>query len=189
MMGLRAYEQHKAITLHFKTSNYDYFKYNGKTRISANSFVKSPLKYAFYNFEKYKINDIERACYLWWVHTYRPATYHRVPFNPKNVRDYKVWCDNITTQLKNDVELVDVSKVYDIINIWPELIELYDSKQVSLLTVLLFDMYYKPFINNVEVDDPIRWPSLKEELCKHRGFISYIVNIENIQSNIQNTFI
>lgn len=188
MMGYRAFEQHKAIMLHLGQSPYDYFKYNGKTKVTLDTFNKSPLKYAFYNFEKNNPIDVERACYFWWLYVHHKGSYHKVPFLPKFVKQYQVWKESLVKNLENDLEIVDIEQAYSIINIWPKLIEQYDKKQVSMYTVLMFDMYHKPFINSIVVNDPVRWPKLKDELTKHRGFLSYVINIQNIQNDIQNSF-
>ena len=45
--GFAAYQTYVAIRNHFKQDSYDFFKYNGKTRVGQDSFLKRNDKYFF----------------------------------------------------------------------------------------------------------------------------------------------
>jgi hypothetical protein len=51
MIGLKAYQMHQAFNLHF-TSDYDYFKYGGKTRSNEDSFKKNQFRWQYASLEK-----------------------------------------------------------------------------------------------------------------------------------------
>lgn len=56
--GLTAYKNYLAIKNHFNT-NYDYFKYNGKLKVSNDSFLKRRDKFFFAKLERlYKGNEL-----------------------------------------------------------------------------------------------------------------------------------
>ena len=56
--GFRAYKIYIALKLHFTTS-FDYIKYNGKTRVTKDSFYKRRDKFKFASIEKKHPNEIE----------------------------------------------------------------------------------------------------------------------------------
>jgi len=56
--GIEAYKTYLAIRNHFKTS-YDYFKYNGRVKVTNESFLKRRDKYFFAKLErKYRKNEL-----------------------------------------------------------------------------------------------------------------------------------
>jgi len=56
--GIEAYKTYLAIKNHFKTS-YDYFKYNGRVKVTNESFLKRRDKYFFAKLERrYKKNEL-----------------------------------------------------------------------------------------------------------------------------------
>jgi hypothetical protein len=50
--GLAVYMMYNALRLHFTTDSYDYFKYNGKTNTTKESFLTHKNKYAFYRLSR-----------------------------------------------------------------------------------------------------------------------------------------
>ena len=54
MNGLEAYSTYLAVRNHFKTKNYDYFKYNGKIKVNEDKFR---TRRDHYQFEKNQIKE------------------------------------------------------------------------------------------------------------------------------------
>ena len=52
MTPFEAFKMYIAVKQHFSVSSYDYFKYNGKSRVSQNTFDTRKDKYSFYKLSK-----------------------------------------------------------------------------------------------------------------------------------------
>ena len=59
MNGYDAFLIFNSVRLHFTTENYDYFKYNGKTKVSLEAFEKKKDKYLFHKLARiYKEEEL-----------------------------------------------------------------------------------------------------------------------------------
>lgn len=59
--GFSAFALYNALRLHFTSTSYDYFKYNGKTNVSKDTFAKNKGKYSFYKLSrKYTLEDLRK---------------------------------------------------------------------------------------------------------------------------------
>ena len=56
MTGYEAYGLYESLKLHFSKDSYDFFKYNGKTNISLNTFDNRKDKYHFHKLSR-KFSD------------------------------------------------------------------------------------------------------------------------------------
>ena len=57
--GFAAYAIYNSLHLHFTSKSYDYFKYNGKTNVSKDTFLKRKDKYKFHKFaRKYSLDEL-----------------------------------------------------------------------------------------------------------------------------------
>jgi hypothetical protein len=58
--GFAAFSLYNALKLHFTSDSYDYFKYNGKTNVSPQSFLNRKDKYTFYKLSrKYSLEELK----------------------------------------------------------------------------------------------------------------------------------
>ena len=63
--GFAAFALYNALKIHFSSDSYDFFKYNGKTNVSKQSFTTRKDKYSFYKLSrKYSLEDL-RDFDLW----------------------------------------------------------------------------------------------------------------------------
>ena len=58
--GYEAFGIYQALKLHFTTENFDYFKYNGKSKISVTSFENRKDKWFFYKLSRKFVNKKDR---------------------------------------------------------------------------------------------------------------------------------
>ena len=57
--GFQAYALFQSIKLHFSSDSYDFFRYNGKTNVSKDTFANRKDKYTFYRLSrKYSLQDL-----------------------------------------------------------------------------------------------------------------------------------
>lgn len=58
--GFAAYALWNALKLHFTSESYDYFRYNGKTNVSKQTFTTNKSKYQFYKLSrKYDLEELK----------------------------------------------------------------------------------------------------------------------------------
>ena len=50
--GYEAFGLYQSLKLHFTTDSYDYFKYNGKTKVTVTAFENRKDKYHFYKLSR-----------------------------------------------------------------------------------------------------------------------------------------
>ena len=57
MTAFESYKMYVALKLHFTTDSYDYFKFNGKTRVTETNFEKRKDRYFFKKLTNRKKDD------------------------------------------------------------------------------------------------------------------------------------
>ena len=179
MNEFEAYEKYVALKLHF-TSEYDYFRYNGKTSVTPKSFNERKDKFHFKRLAK-KYDDSTIIEYFianiidnkQWVGNMDIATYIQ-------------WASRIQSVeyvFSNDVEklLTNVTDFDIIFNSdkgnHPKLIKAYLGKKISLETLVIFEKlldFRKTF--NKEITDQIIWPKVNMLIEKYEPFVDANMN-------------
>ena len=179
MNEFEAYEKYVALKLHF-TSEYDYFRYNGKTSVTPKSFNERKDKFHFKRLAK-KYDDSTIIEYFianiiankQWVGNMDIATYIQ-------------WASRIQSVeyvFSNDVEklLTNVTDFDIIFNSdkgnHPKLIKAYLGKKISLETLVIFEKlldFRKTF--NKEITDQIIWPKVNMLIEKYEPFVEANIN-------------
>ena len=180
--GFAAYAIYNAIHLHFSSKSYDYFKYNGKTNVSKDTFIKRKDKYYFHKLSRkysleelvyfYVSNFVDRGVkwvgditgesgeetYTKWKKRNQSLTY---------IFDQDV--DYILNQVKKPDELLVVNS-----GNYPKLLDIamQGSIEVESLCILNDLMHFVPMWNT-KVSDDILWPEWKRKVEKYTPFINY----------------
>ena len=174
MNEFEAYEKYVAFKLHF-TSEYDYFRYNGKTSVTPKSFNQRKDKFHFKRLAK-KYDDSTIIEYFianiidnkQWVGNMDIATYSQ----------WQAKIQSIEYVFSNDVEklLTNVTDFDIIFNSdkgnHPKLIKAYLGKKISLETLVIFEKlldFRKTF--NKEITDQIIWPKVNMLIEKYEPFV------------------
>jgi len=178
--GYTAFMLYNSLKLHFTSKSYDFFKYHGKTNVSAVTFLKRKDKYQFYKLSrKYTIEELRdfyvanflegdkwvgdmlkdgEDVYLKWQKTQQSLTY---TFN-----------NDIIYLLSNGGtpdEMLTVKR-----NEYPILMKLVQLKQVSLETLVILNDLLKFFpMWDKKIDDDIIWPDFKMKCEKYSPFLNY----------------
>lgn len=178
MNGFQVFQVYSAVRAHF-TSNYDYHKMNGKTRVTVSSYNKRNDKYYFEKFgRKYKdqhILPLFVSIFLQnpriWVGDLNNTNHYSVFSNWKSrLKDLghrlKEDIDNIKRYLEREsLTLEGLISTKQL----PELYKLYLTEKILPETVLLFEDYYKFSVEN-EMYDPIHSSTYKH-LMKYKSLI------------------
>ena len=174
MNEFEAYEKYVALKLHF-TSEYDYFKYNGKTSVTLKSFNERKDRFHFKRLSK-KYDDPTIIDYFianivnnnQWVGNMDMTTYSQ----------WSSRIQSIEYLFSNDVEklLTNVTDFDIIFNCdkgnHPKLVKAYLGKKISLETLVIFEkilQYRKRF--DKEIKEQIIWPKVSRLIEKYEPFI------------------
>jgi hypothetical protein len=182
--GFAAFAMWNALKLHFTSDSYDYFKYNGKTNVSKQSFEVRKDKYQFYKISrKYNLEqmkDFYVANFLvdnnHWVGDLLSAS------GEENYRDWQKRIQALTYNFESDIiYLLDKYgiKGEEIFRVdrgqYPKLlIEMMEGK-VGIETVVILndttnfiDEHWTP-----RIEDDIIWPQWKTRIVKYSKFLHY----------------
>jgi hypothetical protein len=183
--GMKAYQTFMAIKLHF-TTNYDYFKYGGKTRPVDEHKVTNRRDFHFYRRleRRYKDNDLVNFFVSNFIDN-DPAWIGDM-MQPSAEATYKKWKqrqesfsymlkEEIKSVLPNDVEGKDAldQLLAPNSNGHPKLLSAFLAKRVSLDTLLAIDsvLGYTTRWNKAMGDD-FTWKNVGELIDKYRPFFT-----------------
>ncbi len=174
MNEFEAYEKYVALKLHF-TSEYDYFRYNGKTSVTPKSFNERKDKFHFKRLAKKYDDSTIRDYFIaniidnkQWIGNMDIATYSQ----------WQAKIQSIEYVFSNDVEklLTNVTEFDIIFNSdkgnHPKLVKAYLGKKISLETVIIFEKllrFRKTF--DKEIRDTIIWPKVSMLIGKYEPFV------------------
>ena len=169
------YVYNLALKRHF-TSNYDFFKYNGKVKANAMSFENRKDKFFFYKLSKKKeAKDIILANML-----ANPNAWAGELLDDKAESIYKEWVkrkQSLTYQFKSDIinlddQFNDNFVVKD--GQHPRLLKLYMMNDISLETLVMICDITKCLGHwEKNISDTIVFPDINKLVRKYRPFLDY----------------
>ena len=175
MEPIDVYLMYCAMKAHFSKNNYDFHKYDGKTKVSRNSFWKRNDKYFFVKLAK-KHDDRDSIQDYLVSNFIRDRRGYIANFNDEN---YKVWKDRKTDfyniffdelrPLVKDFEPLFQTKN----NNHPKLLKEFLGDRVSLETLIILDDlvdFSKGW--DRELKEDIVWPDLKKLMKNYKGFLT-----------------
>jgi len=180
--GFAAFALWNALKLHFTSNSYNYFKYNGKTNVSKNSFMNRKDKFTFYRLSR-KF-DLEELKY------YMVANFLKDNGNwvgdmagPEAEEHYKKWQkinQSLTYTFENDImflldrvenpnEMLEVKN-----NSFPKLMLFVMEGSVTLETLVILNdiLNFIPMWDKKIYDDLV-YPNFKLKCEKYAPFLQY----------------
>ena len=184
--GFAAYALWNALKLHFTSDSYDYFKYNGKTNVSKQTFTTNKSKYQFYKLSrKYSLEELKD----FYVANFLEGKGDWVGDLLQDGEDnYTKWLkrqQSLTYTFENDIiymfDSVDGAEFWHIDDYfkcidggWPMLITKLMHNKISLETVcILVDILGCMPRWEKEITDDIIWPTHQRIIKKYTPFIQY----------------
>jgi hypothetical protein len=180
--GFSAFAIFNGIKLHFTSSSYDFFKYNGKSNVTKQNFANRKDKYSFYKLSrKYRNEDLVN----FYVANFlvKDITWIGDITGAEGEENYKMWQkrnQSLSYRFKEDIMyLVDkVSTSSDMIKVkdgqYPLLLNETMQGAVSIETLSIlnhmmgfFEMWDK------KISDTIIWPTWKMKCERYTPFIHY----------------
>jgi len=195
MEGLRAYQKYLAIKLHF-TSDYDYFKYGGKSRSAASSFEKRKDVLFFRKIER-RFSDEELTDYF-VANFVEDSTSRWIGelSSLKSEKTYAAWkrkMESFTYEFKNEmISLRDISD--DPASLWrvesnqhPKVLQLYLANKLSIESMLASNrvLKYIPMWDK-NIEEHFIWPDVSKRLKKYDGFLR--LDISKIKEAMKEVF-
>ena len=174
MNEFETYENYVALKLHF-TSEYDYFRYNGKTSVTLKSFNNRKDKYHFKRLAKKYEDSTIREYFVanmiankQWIGDMDLATYSQWQARTQSIEYIFL---NETENLLTQVEKPDIIFNCDKGN-HPKLVKAYLGKKISLETLVIFEklLHYRKRFDK-EIRDAIIWPNVSKLIEKYEPFV------------------
>lgn len=174
------YTTYIALKQHFTTDSYDYFKFQGKTRVTVDSFERRKDKYFFYklarvkNAEELLLANMVLNPKIWVGDLVNNDETQSIFKNWKKRQEsisyvFKTEIGQLDDEFKSNFKVKDGQ--------YPYVIKLYLQNKLSLETLVILT----DFINcipywNEKISDTIVWPDINRSISKYRGFIDYDVS-------------
>jgi len=176
--GFAAFALYNALHLHFTSSSYDYFKYNGKTNVSKDSFSRRKDKWHFYRLSRrYGIDELRDfyvanfvASDIRWVGDIS---------GPEGEDTYKKWQkrnQSLTYNFEQDIiHLFETENWLKVNNgQHPYLLEEAMKKGIEIETLCILNDIMKFFpMWSEKISDDIIWPGYKLKCERYTPFINY----------------
>jgi hypothetical protein len=190
--GFAAFSLYNALKTHFTSKSYDFFKYNGKTNVSQETFMKRKDKYSFYKLSrKYSLEELRNFYLSNFV--YGESTWVGEMTGPDGESIYKKWQktnQSLTYVFENDIiGLLDESPNEMLIvrnGQHPKLLRevMAGTIPVETLCILNDIMNFFPMWDK-KISDDIIWPNWRLKCEKYTPFIQYDkVKFKNILKEV-----
>lgn len=181
MTGYETFGIFQALKLHFTQKSYDYFKYNGKSRVSIDSFENRKDKYYYYklsrkypdkdDFVNLTVSNLLRKENLWVADLMQEEA-------EVTYREYLKVFQSLSYTFENDCRNIfegvddpnDVIKVVD--GDYPILLRMCLQKDIEFVTlcVLAQILGFLPMWEK-KIADTIRWPTVHQKITKFAAFL------------------
>jgi len=175
MEPIDVYLEYCALKAHFSKSDYNYFKYEGKTRIKRNSFFKRKDRLFFARLSK-KYSNYED------VHNYLVSNFIKEPagyvarFSDKIYKEWLHRRQNFYTIFTDEMhplvnEFQPLFKIKS--NGHPKLLQEYLGQRISLETLIILNELVSYVDNwNKEMVEDFIWEDLKKLMNNYKGFLT-----------------
>lgn len=188
MTPYECFQLYNALKLHFTNPSYDYFKYQGKTRIDHRVFERRKDKYQFYKLSKHRdpqglivanfaagsagwIGDLltEEANdrYTDWLGRQQSITYR-----------FQSDMEKLADNLKSNFQVKEGQH--------PPLLVYVKRGVISIETLTILNELLSFFPTwDIKINDTVLWPNIRNRCLKYAPFITYDrVKIKQILKNL-----
>ena len=172
--------------LHFTSESYDYFKYNGKTNVSKQTFTTNKSKYQFYKLSrKYDLDELKNFYVANFIQGKGDWVGDLLQDGDENYTKWQKTQQSLTYTFENDImymfDSVDGAEFWHIDDYfkpidggWPMLITKMMHDKISLETVcILVDIFGCMPKWEKQITEDIIWPTHRRIIKKYTPFIQY----------------
>lgn len=170
--GYEVYKMYLALQRHFST-NYDFFKYNGKVNVSVDAYQKRNDIFAFEKLTKI-IPKEDRIDFFVAHFLDNPKEWIK-NMSKDGLERYRSVFKNLPNKFKEDLEyikMVGPSKMLAVSSDIPMIHKKVFEGDIAIETLILIDMNF-PFIDKhaEQVTVPFVWPDHVKKLNKYKPFV------------------
>ncbi len=184
MNGYDLYCTYQAIKLHFSSESYNFFHYDGKTRVSIDAFQKRRDKFLFHRLAR-KYRDDEMVPFLVANFVHSDDNWTKSLLEEEAEQTYREWkrrTDSMSKIYTDDLQKIatkdnfnDLFKVED--GQFPKLLVLFMQNEVTLETMVILNNIFD-FIKiwDKKISDDIIYPKVSRKIRKYGSFLNVNVN-------------
>jgi len=179
--GFAAFALYNALKTHFTSTSYNFFKYNGKTNVSKETFMKNKSKYQFYKLSrKYTLEELRNFFIANLVHGDSSWVGEMLgPEGEKWYTKHKKVNQSLTYVFENDIiRLIgsdDPEQMLAVIDgQHPNLLREVMSGSIQIETMVILNdiMNFFPMWDR-KISDDIIWPNWRLKCVKYTPFVTY----------------
>jgi hypothetical protein len=184
MNGYDLYCTYQAIKLHFTSENYNFFQYDGKTRVSIDAFQKRRDKFLFHRLAR-KYRDDEMVPFLVANFVHSDDNWTKSLLEDEAEQTYKEWkrvTDSMTKVYTEDLQKIATKETFnDLFKVedgqFPKLLVAFLQKDVTIETMVILNNIFD-FIRiwDKKISDDIIYPKVSRKIRKYGAFLA--VNVD-----------
>lgn len=184
MNGYDLYCTYQAIKLHFTSESYNFFHYDGKTRVSIDAFQKRRDKFLFHRLaRKYRDDEMVPFLVANFVHSDDNWTKSLLEEEAEETyRDWKRTTDSMSKIFVEDLQKVATKETFnDLFKVedgqYPKLLVAFLQKDVTIETMVILNNIFD-FIKiwDKKISDDIIYPKISRKIRKYGAFLN--VNVD-----------
>jgi len=195
MNGYDLYCTYQAIKLHFSSEQYNFFQYDGKTRVSIDAFQKRRDKFLFHRLAR-KYRDEEMVPFLVANFVDRDDNWTKSLLEEEAEQAYRDWrrrTDSMSKVYAEDLQKIanknnfnELFKVDD--GQFPKLLIAFMQKEITIETMVILNNIFD-FIRiwDKKISDDIIYPKVSRKIRKYGAFLN--VNVDKYKSLTKKTLL
>ena len=179
MDGFQTYQTYLSLKLHFSKENYDFFKFNGKSRSKPESFEKRKDKYFFKKISS-KFDDTTIIEYFVSLFVNDKTFWIGNILDKDSDQIYKQWkrkTQSLFYTFEQDIDKLiskynKIDNWFKVVNTHPPIIKEYLASNINLETVVILNQLLN-FVKDLDkaISDPVIWPDMKRKILKYSPFL------------------
>ena len=189
MNGYDLYCIYQAIKLHFTSESYNFFQYDGKTRVSVDAFQKRRDKFLFHRLaRKYRDDEMVPFLVANFVHSDDNWTKSLLEDQAEETyRDWKRTTDSMSKIYIEDLQKIcpDPKEFNNLFKVedgqFPKLLVAFLQKDVTIETLVILNNIFN-FISiwDKKISDDIIYPKVSRKVRKYGAFLN--VNVDKYKT-------
>ncbi len=195
MNGYDLYCTYQAIKLHFTSESYNFFHYDGKTRVSIDAFQKRRDKFLFHRLAR-KYRDDEMVPFLVANFVHSDDNWTKSLLEEEAEETYKDWkrtTDSMSKIYQEDLQKIATKETFnDLFKVedgqFPKLLVAFLQKDVTIETMVILNNIFD-FIKiwDKKISDDIIYPKVSRKIRKYGSFLN--VNVDKYKQLTKETLL
>ena len=195
MNGYDLYCTYQAIKLHFSSEQYNFFHYDGKTRVSIDAFQKRRDKFLFHRLAR-KYRDDEMVPFLVANFVHSDDNWTKSLLEEEAEQTYREWkrtTDSMSKIYAEDLQKIATKETFNELfkvddGQFPKLLVLFMQNEVTIETMVILNNIFD-FIRiwDKKISDDIIYPKVSRKIRKYGSFLA--VNVDKYKTLTKETLL